>query len=105
MRRKGHPSFPSAMTCCFFSSLKTLLMPTEPIRAPVGVNVPGFTHGRFWVTPEVLGPSKRILLVAPPPSSIDLFGVLPRRRPPNKQRRIAADNQGFVIYSAYYSNV
>ena len=26
MRRKGHPSFPSAMTCCFFSSLKTLLM-------------------------------------------------------------------------------
>ena len=27
-------------------------MPTEPIsiRAPVGVNVPGFTHGRFWVT-------------------------------------------------------
>jgi hypothetical protein len=23
MRRKGHPSFPSAMTCCFFSSLKT----------------------------------------------------------------------------------
>ena len=31
MRRKGHPSFPSAMTCCFFSSLKTLLMPTEAI--------------------------------------------------------------------------
>jgi hypothetical protein len=60
MRRKGHPSFPSAMTCCFFSSLKTLLMPTEPIRAPVGVNVPGFPmagfqltlHGRIWVTPE-----------------------------------------------------
>jgi len=23
MRRKGHPSFPSAMTCCFFSSLKS----------------------------------------------------------------------------------
>src|SRR5712664_3540511 len=60
MRRKGHPSFPSAMTCCFFSSLKTLLMPKEPIRAPLGVNVPGFTmagfqltlYGRIWVTPE-----------------------------------------------------
>src|ERR1700746_2560505 len=60
MRRKGHPSFPSAMTCCFFSSLKTLLMPTEPIRALVGVNVPGLPmagfqltlHGRIWVTPE-----------------------------------------------------
>src|SRR5271166_6448274 len=60
MRRKGHPSFPSAMTCCFFSSLKTLLMPTEPIRAPVGVNVPGLPmagfqltlHGRIWVTTE-----------------------------------------------------
>jgi hypothetical protein len=27
----GHPSFPSAITCCFFSSLKTLLMLTEAI--------------------------------------------------------------------------
>ncbi len=60
IRRKGHPSFPSATTCCFFSSLKTLLMPREPINAPVGVNVPGFTmagfqltlYGRIWVTPE-----------------------------------------------------
>ena len=60
MRRKGHPSFPSAMTGCFFSSLKTLLMPKEPIRAPLGVNVPGLPmagfqltlHGRIWVTPE-----------------------------------------------------
>jgi hypothetical protein len=25
MRRNDHPSRPSAMTCCFFSSLKTLL--------------------------------------------------------------------------------
>jgi hypothetical protein len=48
------------MTCCFFSSLKTLLMLTEPIKAPVGVNVPGSSLagfqmtfiGRFWVTPE-----------------------------------------------------
>src|ERR1700740_3689940 len=61
MRRKDHPSFPNATTCCFFSSLKTLLMPREPIRAPLGVNVPGFAmagfqvtlHGRIWVTAEV----------------------------------------------------
>src|SRR5215813_1097647 len=60
MRRKGHPSFPNAITCCFFSSLKTLLMPREPIRAPLGVNVPGSamagfqptSYGRFWVTTE-----------------------------------------------------
>src|SRR5215468_7002406 len=60
MRRKDHPSFPSAITCCFFSSLKTLLMPREPIRAPLGVNVPDFAmagfqltlYGRIWVTPE-----------------------------------------------------
>src|SRR5262249_35866100 len=32
MRRSVQPSFPSAITCCFFSSFKTLLMPTEPIR-------------------------------------------------------------------------
>ena len=47
----------------FFSSLKTLLMPREPIRAPLGVNVPDFAmagfqltlYGRIWVTPEDSG--------------------------------------------------
>src|SRR5580658_1754113 len=29
MRRSDHPSCPSAMTCCFFPSLKTLLTLTE----------------------------------------------------------------------------
>jgi len=37
-------------------------MPREPIRAPLGVNVPGFAmagfqvtlHGRIWVTAEVV---------------------------------------------------
>src|SRR5271170_7170662 len=60
MRRKGHPSFPSAMTCCFFASLKTLLIPTEAIAPLAGVNVlalslAGFQVtliGRFWVIPE-----------------------------------------------------
>src|SRR5207244_3717789 len=39
MRRNGQPSLPSAMTCCFFDSFKTLLMPTEPIGASIGVYV------------------------------------------------------------------
>ena len=60
--RRDHPSRPKAMTCCFFSSLKTLLMLTEGIRPRVKINVPsdafvlvGFEvtlYGRFWVTPE-----------------------------------------------------
>src|SRR5271167_2135947 len=29
MRRSDHPSRPRAKTCCFFSSFKTLAMPTE----------------------------------------------------------------------------
>src|SRR5438105_1448776 len=64
MRRRAHPSFPSEITCCFFSVLKTLLMPSEPIRALSGVNVPGFPmagfqltlYGRIWATPEVHRP-------------------------------------------------
>ena len=60
MRRRDHPSFPSEITCCFLSVLKTLLMPSEPIRALSGVNVPGFPmagfqltlYGRIWATPE-----------------------------------------------------
>src|SRR5271165_6328943 len=57
MRRKGHPSLPSAITCCFFSSLKTLLMLTEAISPLVSVNVPGFIVGRFSGDPHwpVLG--------------------------------------------------
>src|SRR5262249_2193314 len=63
MRRNGHPSFPSAITCCFFSSLKTLLMPREPIKALLAVNVLGSAlagfqvtlFGRIWVTPEATG--------------------------------------------------
>ena len=65
MRRRDHPSFPSAITCCFLSLLKTLLMPSEPIRALSGVNVPGFPmagfqptlYGRIRVTPEVEVPT------------------------------------------------
>jgi len=52
-------------------------MPTEPIRAPVGVNVPGFPmagfqltlHGRIWVTPEVIEPE------CLPKLSFDILGA------------------------------
>jgi hypothetical protein len=59
-RRSAQPSRPSAITCCFFSSFKTLLTLTEPI-PPLEFNVltafslAGFqvtTIGRFWVTAE-----------------------------------------------------
>ena len=58
MRRSDHPSRPSAMHCCFFSSLKTLLTLTEG-NPRVGINVLDqllsladfqlTTVGRFWV--------------------------------------------------------
>src|SRR5258708_18529463 len=62
MRRSGHPSRPRAITCCFFASLKTLLISTKATcltpkstsRAPF--SLAGFQVtliGRFWVTPEV----------------------------------------------------
>jgi hypothetical protein len=62
MRRSDQPSRPNAITCRFFSSLKTLLMPTERVgsrrcQCPgVFVSVAGFQvtiSGRFWVAAEV----------------------------------------------------
>src|SRR5450755_3205422 len=61
MRRKGHPSRPRTMTCCFFASLKTLLIPTKATalrrnqRPRASFPLAGFEVtliGRFWVTPE-----------------------------------------------------
>jgi len=57
MRRKGHPSFPSCDDLLFFLFAQDIAHAEEPIRAPVGVNVPGFLVGRFWVTPEGGGES------------------------------------------------
>src|SRR6266852_5095425 len=63
MRRSGHPSRPRAMTCCFFASLKTLLISTKATalrrnqRPRASSSLAGFEVtliGRFWVTPEVL---------------------------------------------------
>src|ERR1039458_2552203 len=64
IRRSDHPSRPNAMTCCFFSSLKTLLTVTEDSvltsafnALDDGLQLAGFQvtlTGRFWVTPEVL---------------------------------------------------
>jgi hypothetical protein len=62
MRRSDHPKRPNPMTCCFFSSLKTLLTLTEG-NPRVRINVldplplAGFqviTIGRFWVITEAL---------------------------------------------------
>src|SRR5437016_427818 len=80
MCRRDHPSFPSEITCCFLSVLKTLLMPSEPIRALSGVNVPGFPmagfqltlYGRFWATPEV--------------GIFDFSGLAPQNHPECKMR-------------------
>jgi hypothetical protein len=61
MRRRGHPSRPRAITCCFFASLKTLLIPTKATalhrnqRPRVSFSLAGFQVtliGRFWVTAE-----------------------------------------------------
>lgn len=35
------------LPCCLFSSLKTSLMPREPIKASPGVSVPGFAFHWF----------------------------------------------------------
>src|SRR6185369_12385518 len=66
MRRNGQPSRPSAMTCCRFSSLKTLLTSMEgtPHRFQCLVRflLAGFQAsliGRFWASPEDL-PATRI---------------------------------------------
>src|SRR5712692_3661411 len=71
MRRKGHPSRPRAITCCRFSSLKTLLMPTKATvptsestsQAPF--SLAGFQVtiiGRFWGSSALLvkGAGERI---------------------------------------------
>src|SRR5712692_1058442 len=61
MRRRGHPSRPRAITCCFFASLKTLLISTKAkcltpkSTSRASFSLAGFQVtliGRFWVTPE-----------------------------------------------------
>ena len=56
MRRSGQPSRPSAMTCCRFSSLKTLLTSMEG-NPSVVLNVLPISIGRFSAVPHwpVLG--------------------------------------------------
>src|SRR5216683_1227409 len=61
MRRSGQPSRPRAITCCFFASLKTLLIPMKATalhrnqRPRASFSLAGFQVtliGRFWVTAE-----------------------------------------------------
>ena len=62
IRRSVHPSRPKAITCCFFSSFKTLAISAEAIASRrsqcpgVGLPMAGFQviiYGRFWVITEV----------------------------------------------------
>ena len=81
IRRSDQPSRPRAITCCFFSSLKTLLTLTE--RNPpsgsmswLSLLLAGFqvaTYGRFWVATEAV--ESRILRRSAP-------GVPKRSIPP-----------------------
>src|SRR5208283_2080757 len=54
MRRSVQPSRPKAITCCFFSSLKTLAIAAEAISPHAVVNVPEsvsvgrFSGGHHW---------------------------------------------------------
>src|SRR6185437_11820328 len=56
MRRSGQPSRPSAITCCRFSSLKTLLTSMEG-NPSIVLNVLPISIGRFSAVPHwpVLG--------------------------------------------------
>ena len=69
------------MTCCFFSSFKTLLTSTEVIALTLGVNVlecglslAGFQvilYGRFWVTPEGIRTASRLFPIESKGAVID----------------------------------
>jgi len=84
MRRKVHPSRPSGRICCFFSSLKTLLIPSEATTPLVGVNVPcDDLVGRFWVTPDrgaVGTVEKHAVRFSTVPTARRGFGVLEEDR-------------------------
>jgi hypothetical protein len=77
MRRSVRPSFPNAITCCFFSSLKTLLMPPQPTwlrrsQCPGRyLSLAGFEVtfiGRFWVTAEVTSYRSNVAVRIPLPT-------------------------------------
>jgi hypothetical protein len=63
--RRPHPRYRDDLLFPFF--VNTLLMPREPLTAPVAVNVPGLSLagfqgiliGSLWVIPESCGTSER----------------------------------------------
>ena len=70
MRRNDHPSRPSAMTCCFFPSLKTLLTLTEGnphvrTMSRISESVGRFSGDHHW---PVLGDPR-----GPPPSGSSIY--------------------------------
>src|SRR5208282_505203 len=82
MRRSGHPSRPRAMTCCFFASLKTLLISTKAkcltpkSTSRASFSLAGFQVtliGRFWVTPEGMALARRLLGEGPLADAMSLL--------------------------------
>src|SRR5947208_813158 len=71
MRLSVQPSRPSAITCCFLSSLKTLPIPAQEHDSHAFVNVSvryrlmaGFgvsANGRFWVSTEACDRYSRVM--------------------------------------------
>jgi hypothetical protein len=88
--RSDQPSRPSASTCCFFSSLKTLAIPAGGPRPLRLVNVPapslhlagfeGSITGRFWVSTEAPRSERTTTGRALPPGApCSTVGFAPRR--------------------------
>ena len=103
--RSDQPSRPSAMTCCFFSSLKTLAMPPEGYRPPRASNVPdAILVGRFSVITigRFLGDRGGSLVgwnfheQSKLQSVVPKAGHLPRENAPNENTHFQVDNPGPV---------
>src|SRR3954452_6468727 len=55
MRRNGQPSRPNAITCCCFSSVKTLLTSSEGISLPSRFNVLPYFRWPVFRCPSLAG--------------------------------------------------
>src|SRR5580704_2843898 len=87
MRRSDHPSRPSAMTCCFFSSLKTLLTMTERNLTSQSMSWLSYLVGRFSGDPHwpVLGDPRGV-----DPTRLSIVSLLERAEVLPKFDRLGA---------------
>src|ERR1700751_3863606 len=90
IRRRDQPRRPNAITCCLFSSLKTLLMPTKGTLPSVEstsrdyFSLAGFEVaiiGRFWVATEAILTGFHLSA-----------GVLVRTKPAHASKSFAGDH-------------